>query len=513
MESVGIMMAPIMLSSMLTTVAPVALIMGSDAFTKERIARGAAQFMIVSARAAVDITYGDLIFDERSNDFSIRDLRIELPEASGVKDCVIEIGAITIVSLDRPDALAFSTEGDGLSIAPSCFGQEGAMATTILGPEALNADHFSSTAVYHLGSSTYESTLLLETAAAGSVTLSTRMEGLHLEAQATGDPLPAGRITEVEITIQNTDNLRKLVPMLGAGDDTTGMMIAQLEAVLGADGLSEDDNALLESARSELARVMADGGAITLRNAPETEISFRQLERTNGPEDLVPILKPRFSLSPIAPDILVSAERLKVARSAPGNLDAAERLMVAKAVASGVGAPRSAALASALLEPMAAEGDAEAALEYARLLHGTSDDVSAAYRFALEAGAASVPGAWSTLDRIESDLPMEAILDLQGELASVAKPFEPVSDIAVLRSAARDYATGRGVTRDYRQALFLALLAGAAGDRASTVLQERLAGRFDDEDSQEAWRALEAEQSQRALDLWADGFGDTFTAQ
>lgn len=509
MESAAFMIAPMMMSYMMTSVAPMALLMNED-FPKERFIRGAAQMAIMGARSAADVTYGDLILDERSGDFSIRDLRIAIPESAGVKDCVIEAASVTIVSLDRPNALAFSTQGDGLSVAPSCGGEEAGVAVALLGPEAFNADHFASTSVYDLGSSTLDSTLVLETAAAGSVSVSAKIEGLHLQQRPGADPIPAGRLTDVSVTVEDIETLRELLPMLGANGDPVKMAAGGLTQALSKDGISDEEQALIDSAQAEIARIMQDGGSITLRSAPGASASFAEIEQTGGPEDMVPLLKPAFSSAIIGPERLVSAERLKLAQSEPGDLDPAQRLDVAKALASGVGAPRSPALAASLLEPLAADGDAEAALAYADLLAETSEDANAAYRYALMAAAGNAKGAWSTLDRIETGLPLESILELQAAMPKQAAVSEPKADVAELRTKARAFATGRGVARDYRLAALFALLASAAGDRASAMLLERLEARFDGEDDAAAWRALQAKQSEQAVALWTGGFADAF---
>lgn len=513
MESAAFMIAPMMMSYMMT-VAPLALLVNNDAVPKERLARGAAQMAIMGARAAADVSYGDLILDERSGDFSIRHLRIALPESFGVKDCVIEVAAVTLVSLNRPNALAFSTEGDGLKVAPSCAGEDGGVAIAMLGPEAFSADHFSSTSVYDLGSSSLDSSVVLETVAAGSVALAARLEGLHLEQDASGgEPNPAGRLTDVSVTVDDVETLRELLPMLGVQGDPVAMITGAMQQALALGGLSDDEKALIDSATSELGRVMKDGGAVTLRSAPGAEASFAEMERTNGPEDMVPLLKPRFSSAIVGPDILVSSERLSLAQSNPDDLEPAQRFAVANALATGIGAPRSASLAASLLEPMAADGNAEAALAYARLLHSASDDPNAAYRYALLASAGNAPGAWGTLDRIEADMSLEAVLELQAAIPKEPGMVEPSTDVADLRERARNFATGRGVARDYRAATFLALLASAAGDRASAMLLERLDGRFEDEEDVETWRAMQAEQSEEAVTLWASGFGNSFAAQ
>ena len=59
---------PIVISSLMTTVAPMALVMTGGEIDRERLARGLAQFAIVSARSVAEVTYDDLLLDDRTGD-------------------------------------------------------------------------------------------------------------------------------------------------------------------------------------------------------------------------------------------------------------------------------------------------------------------------------------------------------------------------------------------------------------------------------------------------------------
>lgn len=501
---------PLMISSMMTTVAPVALLMSGGEFDHERLARGVAQIAIVSARAVVEVTYEDMLLDDRTGDFSIRGLEITLPEVAGVPGCKVSVDAVTIVSLDRPDVLAMASEADGIVIDPACAADQAPMILSLFGPDALNITHYSATTSYHLGTSSLDYSVLLETASAGSVSINAQFERLHLEIPRYGDPVPAGELTQLEVTMQDTEALKALLPVLGL-DSPVEMATGTMTGVLSQDGISDAEKALIDSANTELARVLEEGGSVTLRSGPGVSVPFEQMIDVDDPTELVALIQPVFSSALAGADNLISSELLKSAMSASSDMSVADRLRVAEALATGDGAPRATGLALDLLKPLADDGNAEASLKYAALLLETGDDAGAAYKFALTAGKDGASGARSVLDRIESDLTLPEIFALQ-EAAAGDMP-EPEADVAKLRNSARQYAQGRGAARNYGQAILLATLAAAGGDQSSGLLVERLSKRFIDDPDLDAWRSLEAQQAESALQLWADGFGDGFGAQ
>ncbi len=502
---------PIVISSLMTTVAPMAIMMSGGEIDRERLARGVAQLAIVTARSVAEVTYDDMLLDDRTGDFSIRGLEVTLPEAAGVPGCKFTVDALTIVSLDRPDALALSSEADGIEIAPACAADQAPMILSLLGPEALNVTHYSATSSYHIGDSSFDYSVLFETAAAGSVSVNAEIERLHFEIPDKGDPIPAGEITQLEITMQDTDALLALLPVLGLDGDPVAMATGTMTGVLSQDGISDEEQALIDSANVELGRVLKEGGAVTLRSGPGVSVSFEQLENSGGPEDAVTLFKPVFSSALVGADNLISSELLKSAMAAPEDLSVADRLLVAEALATGEGAPRATDLALNLLKPLAEDGNAEASLRYASLLFANGDDPTAAYRYALSAGKDGANGVRNILDRIESELSLPEIFALQD--AAAGEMPKPEADVSALRNAARQYAQGRGASRNYGQAVLLATLAAAAGDQSSQLLVERLSKRFVDDPDLDAWRAVESKQAESALQLWADGFGDGFGAE
>jgi len=422
---------PIVISSLMTTVAPMALVMTGGEIDQERLARGLAQFAIVSARSVAEVTYDDLLLDDRTGDFSIRGLEVTLPEAAGVPGCKFTVDALTIVSLDRPDTLAIASEADGVEIDPACAADQAPMILSLLGPDALNVTHYSATSTYHLGDSSFDYSVLFETAAAGSVSVNAELERLHLEIPPYGDPIPAGEITRLEVTMQDTDALLALLPVLGLDGDPVAMATGTMSGVLSEGGISDEEQALIDSANVELARVVKDGGAVTLRSGPGVAVSFKQMEQTNGPEDAVTLFKPVFSSALVGADNLISSDLLKSAMSAPGDLSVGDRLLIAEALATGEGAPRAMGLALNLLKPLAEDGNAEASLRYASLLFENGDDPTAAYRFALGAGKDGASGVRNVLDRIESELSLPEIFAMQ-EAAAGDMP-KPEADVATVK--------------------------------------------------------------------------------
>ena len=509
--SAAMMIAPMMMTYMMSSVAPIAMMMSGGEVDRERMARGLAQFSIVSMRSVMEITYDDMLLDDRTGDFSVRGIEITLPEAAGVPGCTIKVDALTIVSLDRPNVLSVSSEADGITIDPACAADKGPMILSMLGPDAMNMTHYSATTSYHLGDSSLDYSMLVETAAAGSVSVNAQLEGLHLEQSDSGDPQPSGEITQLEITVQDTDALRELLPILGLDNDPVAMATGTMTGVLSKDGISPEEQALIDSANTELARVVNDGGSVTLRSSPGVSVSFKELQDTDGPEDLVAMMQPVFSAALVGADNLIPSALLNMAMTAPGDMSEADQLRVAQALATGEGAPRSVRTAAAMLKPLADGGNADAALHYASLLQAEGTNPDGAYEYALIAGKGGAAGVRSVLDHIESDLSIQSILDLQA--AAAGELPAPEADMSALRNGARQYAHGRGATRNYGRAMLLATLAAAGGDHNSHLLVERLSKRFADDEDADVWRAMEATQAETALRLWAEGFGDGFGAQ
>jgi TPR repeat protein len=223
------------------------------------------------------------------------------------------------------------------------------------------------------------------------------------------------------------------------------------------------------------------------------------------------MMQPVFSAALVGADNLIPSALLNMAMTAPGDMSEADQLRVAQALATGEGAPRSVRTAAAMLKPLADGGNADAALHYASLLQAEGTNPDGAYEYALIAGKGGAAGVRSVLDHIESDLSIQSILDLQA--AAAGELPAPEADMSALRNGARQYAHGRGATRNYGRAMLLATLAAAGGDHNSHLLVERLSKRFADDEDADVWRAMEATQAETALRLWAEGFGDGFGVQ
>lgn len=482
--------------------------MGGGEVDEGRIARGIAQVSVVFSRIAADVTYESLAYDERTGEFTVQGLRIGIPETYGINGCEITAVRYIVSPLGREDVFSYTESAEGVEIAPACMGEQGDVALALLGPDATKIDRYSSTGSYEIGSSTFRTSTLLDTAAAGAINIAATIEGVHMAIDPIfGEPSPRGRITDAEITLQDTDALRELLPVLmGDGPDPVTMATGAMEQILSEDGISGEERALIDSAEAELTRVIEQGGPLTVRMRPGTEVSFAALGATGGPEDLLALMNPRFSRSILPEENNVPAALLKAALDAPGDMSAEDRMTVARAAASGEGLPRAPQLALGLLEPLAAEGDPEASLMRARLLH-QQGDAEAAYAAALSAATAGAQGAGSLLDRIERELSVEAVLAIQGEAAG---EVEAPADVAALRTMAFDMANGDGMARDYEGALRMALLASAAGDRSAGFLVERLRRRYAEAEEEDAgaWDALVSRASDEALQIWAAGLGD-----
>jgi len=211
MEPAAMIVAPMIMSYMMSSAAPMAMFLSVADVDRERIARGVAQMAIVGARTFADVRYDDILLDEKSGDFSLRGLQVTLPDAAGVPGCTITVEALTVVAMPRPDALSFASEADGIDINPACAAEQGPMILAMLGQDAFKVDHYSATTIYDLKDSSLDHAMIFETAAAGSVSANARLEGLHMQMDEYGDPMPHGEITSLELTVQNIDALKQLM--------------------------------------------------------------------------------------------------------------------------------------------------------------------------------------------------------------------------------------------------------------------------------------------------------------
>ncbi|MGI3186870.1 hypothetical protein [Nioella aestuarii] len=149
----------------------------------------------------------------------------------------------------------------------------------------------------------------------------------------------------------------------------------------------------------------------------------------------------------------------------------ADLLRYATAFLTGIGAPRDAEMAMALLTPLLETGNPQA---LAMALDGLDDlDPAFAYQIARNAAAQGDRMAFAHLDRLEAELPLLDLLELQEEDGGdlMLSGDETGRE---LRGRAQDALSGLGAARRYSDAYFYALLALASGDSGAALIVDEL---------------------------------------
>jgi TPR repeat protein len=179
----------------------------------------------------------------------------------------------------------------------------------------------------------------------------------------------------------------------------------------------------------------------------------------------------------------------------------ADLMRYAHAFLTGIGAPRDPGLAMELLTPLLETGNQDA-LDMAL---GTLDalDPAFAYQIARDAAAQGDRLAFAHLDRLEAELPLLDMLDLQeedgGDLSLSGD--ETGRD---LRQMAQAALSGLGAPRRYSDAYFYALLALASGDAGAALIVDELEAmgdRMSDADATQ-WAETLAAIHDRANTVW-----------
>ena len=126
---------------------------------------------------------------------------------------------------------------------------------------------------------------------------------------------------------------------------------------------------------------------------------------------------------------------------------------------------------------------------------------------ALVAGAAGNRTAPAQLDRLERQLSLAQVLQLQSQqIPNTPLPAAALESISSLRAEAAARLSGNGQSRSYALAALWAMLGAAAGDAESSDILaqiDRIVATAPTDD-QQAWAAVESEASSVATGVWID---------
>ncbi|MDJ0827403.1 MAG: hypothetical protein QNJ16_18070, partial [Rhodobacter sp.] len=247
--------------------------------------------------------------------------------------------------------------------------------------------------------------------------------------------------------------------------------------------------------------------------APETLVLETQIDGDayidfEGIEDDLRIafdaMQPRLALVPTRADEMLPVTFLTQALGPEAaSMSTDDRKRVGIALVTGNGAPRNVEGGFELLNPLARDGDSEAAAVMSEALELRAPED--AYRWALLAGRAGETGATARLDRLERGLSFQRILELQNDVSgNDTHPSSALDSIGLIREQAAQRLSGRGQARSYEIAAMWAMLAKAAGDpEAADILADidervRLWGPA----AQGPWSVAEGKASGLATEVW-----------
>jgi hypothetical protein len=266
----------------------------------------------------------------------------------------------------------------------------------------------------------------------------------------------------------------------------------------------EAAHAFIEASAATFARFAANPGTLRLEFAPETPVRLDEdLFEDFGP--FVAALSPTLFTEADRPDTRITADEAATLQSwlsgGDEELGDAELMRYAHAFLTGIGAPRDAEVAMELLTPLLEAGNPEA-LDMAL---GTLDDLDPgfAYQIARDAAAQGDRLAFAHLDRLEADLPVLDMLEIQNEDGG---------DLLItggetgreLRQMAQEALSGLNAPRRYSHAYFYALLALASGDAGAALIVDELEAMGDRMSGQDAdhWAETLAGIHEYANEVW-----------
>lgn len=262
--------------------------------------------------------------------------------------------------------------------------------------------------------------------------------------------------------------------------------------------------AFIEASAATFARFAANPGTLRLEFAPAAPVRLNEdLLDEFGP--FVAALSPMLFTDADRPDSRITADEAAEIQTwiEGGDVEFgdADLMRYAHAFLTGIGAPRDPGLAMELLTPLLETGNPDA-LDMAL---GTLDalDPAFAYQIARDAAAQGDRLAFAHLDRLEAELPLLDMLDLQeedgGDLSLAGD--ETGRD---LRQMAQAALSGLGAPRRYSDAYFYALLALASGDAGAALIVDELEAmgdRMSDTDATQ-WAETLAAIHDRANTVW-----------
>ncbi|MCA8929458.1 MAG: hypothetical protein KDC18_15445 [Alphaproteobacteria bacterium] len=481
--------------------------------TVERYVQALVQTGVMALRDQVEFTYSHISADFRSGSVFLDGLTI-YPEVpwEGDEPCVVQAERATIATASPAswDTLRLHIALQSATASLSCLMPPMNEQVKAAGINRIAMDHFDIDLDYQIGPGRLR--VMADTALTGLASVNLNVDFAYFAIKQ-NDDIDA-LLSHAAVTVEDQGLWEKakafLPPNLQDPDAAAAMVQGGLaEALQSSRGpgqtrqaLAPDQQAFVNAAVREVRRFVQEPGSITIESHP-TDLVYLDADIIEDPKALFEQLQPTVKRFPTPANPIIETAKLRAALTSPDKLSADERLTIGKALVTGKGTPKAVAQGRALLEPLSAEGNTEAGLALASVLE--TEDPAAAYRLALQAGAAGADGAISLLDRLERDLTTPDVLAIQAEVES------PIGDdayasVSAMRSRAMAHLSGYGARRSYHQALYWATLASAAGDRAAAGLVDEIQNRmrYRGDAAALAWQAEASAVADAALTAWLD---------
>lgn len=491
-----------------------------DLIKPEFVIQRAVQSGIMALRTQLDLTYQSMDVDIGLSKISMTGIEawpVMAWDNSGT--CKVDIAQITIRSapLNQPELLRLSVQALGVDVASSCLPPAQVQALRMAGLERIAVPLLNIDLAYDIAQASADLRAHARVDGFAALDLTADLPYLWFDGRQNMDnPEPVVFLRSASIKLENLGGFEALSPMLPPPFLDAAQSPLILEGLIGGQmvemnrgaKLSPAQTAFLDSIKTTWPQFLADPSALVLETniaaGDQVFLDFEDFGR--NPSQAFQDLRPSLARTLAATRNALPVALIRQVLDGDTDTLTPEVLrQVGLALTTGQGAPRNLAAGIDVLGGLATAGDAEAALALAAAQEAS--DPAAAYSWALMAGANGQTRASAMLNRLESALPMSDVLDAQQDLTGdITLPQGTLGDIASIRSAAMSLFTGSGQPRSYAEANYWALIGAAAGDGVSEDILAQIAEKMQRAGAAglRAWREVEAQGSQRAMQVWLD---------
>ncbi|MFQ5622789.1 MAG: hypothetical protein ACE5FS_05265 [Paracoccaceae bacterium] len=484
--------------------------------TGERIMQALVQTGVMALRSQVDLTYGHISGDLLAGQVALSDVTL-WPEMPWDRDRNCRVSATRMVLSGAPitkwDHRTLKIDMLGVRADSACIPPQPRAILGSIGYKSIDVDRLFATFDYRPGPSSLDVALHANLPSAGVLDVTAFMDYAWIDNLDGSDPVPVVSLASAEATFEDAGLRQRATPLLPQElrDPNTAALVlttnlSQALAQASGGSLNEAQSAFIDSAGTEVTRFLTEGGRIAVNITPQKSVWLNE-DSVQNVGQLFADLQPLVGHGSKRQRSVLPPEVLSTALSEPDKLTPAQRLAAGTALTTGIGAPRSVERGRQLLQPLAATGNPEAAMQAATALQDS--DPTTAYAFAVAAGASGAEHALGLIDRIEGRISTADALAAQNNVLkswrdNTISAALRSGDLNALRVLTLQYLTGDGAPRSYVRAYLLATVAAAAGDAGGISLRDELDQRMRlrGPDASEAWANAAASAEKKAMEIW-----------